>query len=135
MLVDACAMVAIIMNEQQGPAFANAIEASPQAFTTSIACFEAVFVLARPDCLNRPPLDVCESLLEWLADRGIALGPDVLPTTELVRAAVEIAVRLGLGKRYLSLADCFHYAHAKVAGTGMITNDVLLRQSGLPVLP
>ena len=45
------------------------------------------------------------------------------------------AERQGLGKRYLSNCDCFHYAHAKAAGAPMLTLDGLLRETDIEPLP
>jgi ribonuclease VapC len=48
---------------------------------------------------------------------------------------VSVAERHGLGKRYLSNFDCFHYAHAKAAGAPMLTLDRLLRETDIETLP
>ena len=46
-----------------------------------------------------------------------------------------VAEKHGIGKRALSNFDCFHYAHAKVAGAALLTYDRLLRETDVPTLP
>ena len=74
------------------------------------------------------------AVVEWLEARGIALK-DAASPREILGHAVAVAEKHGIGRRALSNFDCFHYAHAKVAGAPLLTLDQLLRQTDAVTLP
>ncbi|SFG53200.1 ribonuclease VapC [Novosphingobium sp. CF614] len=134
MFVDACAIVSIFADEDSAPAYERALAAAEAPFTSALAAWEAIIVLSRPDQLDCSYLDAHAVVTEWLELRNIALRETVSPA-DILRLAVEVAQKHGIGKRALSNFDCFHYAYAKVAGTSLLTLDTLLRQTDVATLP
>lgn len=134
MFIDACAIISIFAKEETAPAYDRAIMAAETPYTSALAAWEAIIVLSRPDQFGCTYLDAHALVTEWLALRNIALRECASPADALLYA-VEVAQEHGIGKRKLSNFDCFHYAHAKVAGTPLITLDRLLRDTDIVTLP
>ncbi|WP_298673099.1 type II toxin-antitoxin system VapC family toxin [uncultured Sphingomonas sp.] len=134
MFIDACAIISIFANEETAPAYDRAIMAAEAPYTSALAAWEAIIVLSRPDQLDCPYIEAHALVTEWLALRNIELRECPLPADALLYA-VEVAQEHGIGKRKLSNFDCFHYAHAKVAGTPLIALDRLLRDTDIVTLP
>lgn len=134
MLVDACAIIAIIANEPEARAYRDALAQATEPFTTSLAAWEAVLVLARPEQLGCTFQQAQRVVLRWLDENGVVLRETGDPGTVL-GYAVAIADQLGVGKRALSNFDCFHYAHAKAAGAPLLTLDRLLRETDVETVP
>jgi ribonuclease VapC len=135
MLVDACAIVSILSNEADAPAYSQELARAERPFTSVLAVWEAVLVLARPDKLDRPADLVEELVVEWLDATSIALLAFDTPPREVLREALFAARTYGAGRRGLSNFDCFHYALAKVAGVSLLTRDGLLRATDIPTAP
>ena len=134
MFVDACAIVSIFAGEDTAAAYDEALLAAEAPFTSPLAAWEAIMVLSRPDQLNCSFLDAHAVVGEWLELRDIALR-DAGSPADLLYHAVAVAQTHGIGKRALSNFDCFHYAHAKVAGEPLLTLDGLLRQTDVDARP
>lgn len=134
MFIDACVIVSIITGEETAPAYEKAMVVSDATFTSPLAAFEAVIVLSRPDHLACSYKEAEALVVEWLAERQIELREPTSPY-EVLSHAVAVAGKHGLGKRYLSNFDCFHYAHARAAGVPMLTLDRLLRETDIETLP
>lgn len=135
MFVDACVIVAILADEPEAAAYGAALDdSSPPPWTSALAAFEAVLVLARPERLNLSYRDSELFVLDFLKRQQIELKDIGAPETVL-RNAVMVADRHGTGKKKLSTLDCFHYAAAKTAGSPMLTLDKLLRETDVPTLP
>jgi len=134
MFVDACALIAVIMREETADAYGDALTATEHAFTSPLAAWEAAIVLARPEKLDCSYPKAADIVLDWLDAWGIAVRESANPE-HLVRLAADVADKHGLGKRALSNFDCFHYAHAKVAGAPMLTLDRLLRATDVGTVP
>jgi len=134
MFVDACALVSIFSKEPEAEAYASAIARSKAPWTTPLAAFEAILVLARPTKLNVGYLTAYDLVTSYLADREIALT-DLGDARDVLLNAVMAADRYGSGRKRLSTFDCFHYAAAKIAGSPMLTLDRLLRDTDVPTLP
>lgn len=124
MFVDACAIVSIMTDEESADAYEAALSGSDSAFTSSLAAFEAIIILSRPDHLDCSYVAAETAVVKWLAERHIELREPNSPRAILARA-VAVAEKHGLGKRHLSNFDCFHYAHAKTAGVPLLTLDEL----------
>ncbi|CAD7040496.1 PIN domain-containing protein [Pseudorhizobium endolithicum] len=73
-------------------------------------------------------------MVEWLEDRRIELR-DIGSPRQILHHAVAVAESHGIGRRYLSNFDCFHYACAKVAGQPILTTDLLLRETDIDTKP
>lgn len=134
MIVDACALVSMLTAEPTAPAYDEALAAAGDPWTSPLAAFEAVLVLARPEKLDRGYRDVEDILLAFLAARGIALRAGGDPAS-ILSHAVAAADRYGVGKRKLSTMDCLHYAYARAAGEPLLTFDLLLRETDAATLP
>ncbi|MGO4439065.1 type II toxin-antitoxin system VapC family toxin [Rhizobium sp. RAF56] len=134
MFVDACAIVSMMAGEETADAYEAALIQAEAPFTSSLAAWEAIIVLSRPDQLNCKYSDAEGAVVEWLEARQIALQEPQSPR-EVLANAVAVAERHGIGRRYLSNFDCFHYAHAKVLGQPLLTLDQQLRGTDLKTLP
>lgn len=134
MFVDACAIVSIFAGEESAASYEDELLKAEAPFTSALAAWEAIIVLARPDQLDCSYLDAHAVVTEWLELRDIALRESGAPSDVLYQA-VAVAHGHGIGKRALSNFDCFHYAYAKVAGGPLLTLDSLLRQTDIETLP
>lgn len=134
MFVDACAIVSLIAGDEDSEAYEKALKASEAPFTSALAAWEAIIVLSRPDQLNCRYSQSERIVVEWLTTVGIVLREANEPR-QILRYAVQVAEEQGIGKRYLSNFDCFHYAYAEAANSGMITTDRLLKATDLLVSP
>jgi ribonuclease VapC len=134
MFVDACAIVSMIAGEKSAEAYEIALAASRQPFTSPMAAWEAIIVLARPDQLNCRFRQAEAVVVEWLAERNIRLREAASPDRTLA-LAVAAAETWGVGRRGLSNFDCFHYAYAKGEGCVLLTLDALLRNTDVDHAP
>lgn len=134
MFVDACAIVSIMAGEDTADAYEVALVAAPSPFTSTLAAWEAIIILSRPDQLDCPFSAAQVVVVEWLEARKIALRDPGSAHTVLAYA-VAVAERHGLGRRRLSNFDCFHYAYAKTMGVPLLTLDQLLRETDVETLP
>lgn len=134
MFVDACAIVSLMAGEDTAEAYERALAKSTLPFTSPLAAWEAIIVLSRPDQLDCAYGQAESAAVEWLDARGIDIREAGSPRA-LLSFAVAVAQKHGIGKRHLSNFDCFHYAHAKVAGEPLLTLDQLLRQTDASTLP
>ncbi len=134
MFVDACAIVAMFMEEDSKPAYEASLLAAVEPFTSPLAAWEAIMVLAHPTRLDISLSQAHRDVVEWLGRSGVALRDTGQPQTVLAHA-VSVAETHGIGKRALSNFDCFHYAHAKAAGAPLLTLDRLLRETDIETLP
>jgi ribonuclease VapC len=134
MFVDACAIVALMAGESTSEAYEQALANAKTAFTSPLAAWEAIVVLSRPDLLDCKYSVAMAAVMEWLDARGIEIREAGSPK-ELLAHAVAVAEEHGIGRRYLSNFDCFHYAYAKVTENPLLTLDQLLRQTDAATLP
>jgi len=134
MFVDACAIVAIFMEEDSKPLYEAALQTATEPFTSPLSAWEAIIVLAHPTRLDISFAEAHLDVMEWLDRSGIALRDAGTPEAVLARA-VAVAGQYGLGGRALGNFDCFHYAHAKAAGVPVLTLDRLLRETDVQTLP
>jgi ribonuclease VapC len=128
MFVDACAIVSMMAGEETAEAQALATAKSP--FTSALAAWEAIIVLSRPDQLDCRYAEAEGAVIEWLDARGIDIRETGSPR-QILAYAVAVAETHGIGRRYLSNLDCFHYAYAKVAEQPLLTLDELLRDTDI----
>lgn len=134
MLVDACAIVSIMAGEDSADAYEVALLNAPAAFTSTLAAWEAIIVLSRPDQLNCRYSEAEGAVVEWLEARNIQLREPGSPR-RVLSYAVAVAEQHGIGRRYLSNFDCFHYAYAKAMQAPLLTLDQLLRETDLRAVP
>ncbi|WP_117195767.1 type II toxin-antitoxin system VapC family toxin [Rhizobium terrae] len=134
MFVDACAIVSMMAGEETAAAYGQALVDAKSPFTSPLAAWEAIIVLSRPDQLDCRYSEAEGAVIEWLDARGIDIRECGSPRTAL-NYAVAVAEKHGIGRRYLSNFDCFHYAYAKVAGQPLLTLDQLLRDTDIDAVP
>jgi ribonuclease VapC len=134
MFVDACAIVSIMAGEASAAVYEQSLATAKSPFTNALAAWEAIIVLSRADQLDCSYTEAAGAVVEWLDARGIDIRELGTPR-EVLAFAVAAAERHGIGRRYLSNFDCFHYASAKVAKQPLLTLDQLLRQTDAEILP
>jgi ribonuclease VapC len=134
MFVDACAIVSLIAGEPTAADYATALQQSKSSWTSALAAWEAIIVLARPDQLNCSFRDAEDFVVEWLEARDIALREPPSPR-EVLAHAVAVAEKHGVGRRALSNFDCFHYAYAKTTNEPLLTLDERLRATDVATRP
>ncbi|TCU13958.1 type II toxin-antitoxin system VapC family toxin [Rhizobium sullae] len=134
MFVDACAIVSMMAGEDTAEAYETVLLDAPSPFTSTLAAWEAVIVLSRPDQLNCAFSAAEGAVVEWLEARGIRLREPGSPR-RVLSFAVAVAEKHGIGKRYLSNFDCFHYAYAKAMRAPLLTSDELLRKTDVETRP
>ena len=118
MFVDASAIIAILTNEPEADALADALEARGPHITSAVALFEAAVALCRK---RRIGVAVAQAdVREFLAMAGI----DIVPITERDAAgALDAFARYGKGLGHpaqLNMGDCFAYAVARNWQTGLL---------------
>ncbi|WP_322883102.1 type II toxin-antitoxin system VapC family toxin [Sinorhizobium medicae] len=134
MFVDACASVSMMAGEDTSAAYEAALLDAPSPFTSTLAAWEAIMVLSRPDQLNCAFSAAEGAVVEWLEARGIHLREPGSPR-RVLSFAVAVAEKHGIGKRHLSNFDCFHYAYAKAMRAPLLTTDALLRETDVETRP
>ena len=90
MFVDACAIVSLVAGEPTAADYAAALQQSKPSWTSALAAWEAIIVLARPDQLNCSFRDAEGFVVEWLEARDIALREPPSPR-EVLAHAVAVA--------------------------------------------
>ena len=117
MHVDASAMVAIILHEEDREALAGRLEVANERSTSPVAVLEVIMAIARETGDRSAALPAVRKFLE-LAEISVAeIGAD------LVDDLAEAFVRYGKGSKSrarLNLGDCFSYAMAKKAGVPLL---------------
>ena len=134
MFVDACVIMSIMASETTAPAYEAELAQGDAPFTSPLAAWEAIIAMSGPDQLDCPFTTTEVLVVAWLAERQIALREPTSPR-EVLSYAVAVAEKHGLGRRHLSNFDCFHYAHAKAAGTPLLMLDQFLRNTDVETLP
>lgn len=110
MFVDASAIIAILVEEDDAASLTKRLEQGVAACTSSVAIYEAVLGVAR--VRNVPilaALTILDRFLEQAAVRVISITP------EIGRGAVSACERYGKGRHpaRLNMGDCFAYACAR----------------------
>ncbi|WP_020179844.1 type II toxin-antitoxin system VapC family toxin [Methylopila sp. M107] len=134
MFVDACAIVSLLSLEETAERYGSCLDGADDAWTSPMAAFEAILVLARPEKLDLSYEAVEAIVVEFLDARDIEVREPGSPR-QLLSNAVRAAARYGVGRRKLSTFDCLHYAAAKVAGCRLLTMDELLRETDVATAP
>lgn len=130
MIVDSSALIAILLNEADAPAFAAALRESSDAIMAAPTLVETTIVAE-----SRLRAGGAARLDELIAEAEIAIVPF---TAEHARHAREGWRRFGKGRHpaALNLGDCFAYALAKARGEALLfKGDDFSRTDVLPALP
>jgi ribonuclease VapC len=134
MFVDACAIISMMAKEDTAEAYKAALVAAASPFTSTLAAWEAIIILSRPDQLNCSYSAAEAVVVEWLEARKIRLREPGSPR-RVLSYAIAVAEQHGIGKRRLSNFDCFHYAYAKAMRSPLLTLDQLLRGTDIETRP
>jgi ribonuclease VapC len=120
MFLDASAIIAMLGNEAEGDAFADALAATPARLTSPIAVCESVAGLVKEYALSIP--EARRKLAEFLAAAKVTIVP--LGETEL-ELALDAYDQFGKARHpaRLNLGDCFAYAAAKAHGAPLLHKD------------
>lgn len=79
MFVDACAMVAVIMREDDAGRYNEALVGTILSFTSPLAAWEASIVLARPDKLDCSYSEAADVVLDgWTVGASSYGSPSIL---------------------------------------------------------
>ena len=117
MFLDASAMVAILVREEDGAALQARLAAAAPAYTSAIAIYETAMGIAR--IRNTSVLDAERIVRRFLA----AAQAEVVPITdEIGSAALHVFERFGRGRHpaRLNMGDCFAYASARILGVRLL---------------
>jgi ribonuclease VapC len=117
MFIDASALCAIILEEDDGPAMAAKIEGAQKPVTSPLAVFETVLAVARagPLPIRQANAIVAEMLrLARIEVVGLDAG--------IGAVAVDAFERFGKGRHpaKLNMGDCFAYASAATQGVPLL---------------
>lgn len=134
MFVDACAIIALLSDEQEAERVSEAVAAARESFTSPVAVLEAVLGLARPDKFDLAVAKVEPIVSEFLDERGIEIR-DLPPAAETTRLALLAAERFRAGRHGLNLGDCLHYACAKYFDVPILATAGEFRQTDLRTVP
>ena len=125
MFVDASALVAVLLDEDDAPGLVARLEASPDIFISPIVRFETAAALARARSgAVRPDRALFEAAVA-IVDRLIAeIGATTVPISDEIGAlALEAAARFGKVTGHqadLNLGDCFAYGCCRALGLGLL---------------
>jgi ribonuclease VapC len=117
MFLDASAMVAILVEENDAAALTRRVEQAIEAFTSPIAIYEAVLGVAR---VRNVPITAAQSALDdFVAQASVTIVPI---TSDTGRAAIAAFERYGRGRHAaaLNMGDCFAYACARERGLSLL---------------
>jgi ribonuclease VapC len=134
MFIDASALVALFSAEAEQGRVDAVIRSTSGAFTSPLAVLETALALSRAEKWNAPVDAVTASIVELLADIGVAIR-DADNPLEVTLLAGGAAARFRAGRRGLNLADCMHYAFARYFDVPMLATANEFRQTDLTVVP
>jgi ribonuclease VapC len=120
MLLDASAIIAMLCEEAEGDAFADALEAAMVRLTTPIAIWESVAGLVRQYTLSVP--EARPKVADFLAVARVSVMP--LGQVDL-EFALDAYDQFGKGRHpaKLNMGDCFVYAAAKTNREPLLHKD------------
>lgn len=115
MIVDTSAILAVLRNEGEGPAFARAIEEASMCRISSVNYLEAAIVTdGSRDAIASRRFD------EFLRESRMLVDPVTEEHAKLARAAYRDFGRGSGHPAKLNFGDCFAYALAKVSGEPLL---------------
>ena len=117
MFLDASAMIAIIVREEDGPALANRLAQTGQVHTSPMAICETVLAVAR--IRNADTVGAQRVVDRFLSAAQVEIIPI---TAEIGRGAVRAFERYGRRRHpaSLNMGDCFAYACARALGVPLL---------------
>jgi ribonuclease VapC len=117
MFVDASAIVAILVLEDDGPALQIRLGQADRIHTSPVAVYEAVLGIAR--ILNVSVAAAQAEVDNFIAETGAQM---LSITAEIGRVAIEAFEHFGRGRHpaRLNMGDCFAYACARALGVPLL---------------
>jgi ribonuclease VapC len=118
MFVDASALVAMLLQEEDAEPLAQALESASERFTSPVAIFETVAVVMTRKAASRRLVEA--ELDAVLKEAGIEV---IAITGEIGRAALDAFDRYGKGRGHpaqLNMGDCFAYGAAMTRGVPLL---------------
>jgi len=118
MVVDASAIVAMMLGEPEADALADRLEQSPQRLTHPLSIYEATAAIARVK--QQSVLSSYQDVAEFLSTAGLEIVS--IEQSETI-AAIEALSRYGKGRGHpaqLNMGDCFSYACARLRGMRLL---------------
>jgi ribonuclease VapC len=126
MFVDASAIIAILTDEPEGRAYAEAMDGAPELICSVLAVWEATVGLFRKKIMSMDEADA--RVQEFIQTAGILVVPVADQDRKLALRAFDLYGRHRYSEagrnRALNLADCFHYATAKSRNASMLSKDI-----------
>jgi ribonuclease VapC len=119
MFVDASAMVAVILRENERDDILERMEHAERLTSSPVAVFETMLAIGRETGDRSGALAVAQEFLDLASIHVDPIERDLLP------ALSEAQLRYGKGSGHparLNLGDCFSYAMAKRSGTPLLYN-------------
>jgi ribonuclease VapC len=117
MIVDASAIVALLLDEPEARSLADRLEAAPTRATHPVSIYEAALAIARSWRSSPGEAEADVNLLLAGSDlRVLPIGPDE------AAAALDAFAKYGKGRHAakLNMGDCFSYACAKLRGMPLL---------------
>lgn len=114
MIVDASAVLAIVLHEPDAKRFADAIALASDPWMSAVNFVEAAIRMQR-----LRPAEAREILDELISDSRISVQPVSIAQAELAREA-HLAYGKGRHPAKLNLGDCFAYALARESGRPLL---------------
>jgi len=126
MFVDASAIIAILTDEPEGRAYAEAMDGAPELICSVLGVWEATVGLFRKKIMSMDDADA--RVQEFVRTAGIVVVPIADQDRKLALRAFDLHGRHRHSdadrNRALNLADCFHYATAKGRNASILSKDI-----------
>ena len=118
MFIDASAIVAIVTEEPEAAALADAIESSESSITSAIAIFEAALAISRK---RQGGIGSAErDVTEFLQTTGTSIVPVLSADAHEALKAFAVYGKGGGHPAKLNMGDCYAYASARIAGRKLL---------------
>jgi len=117
MFVDASALVAIIVDEDDGTSLAERLDMAERRYTSPMALYETALALLR---IRASPIDAITAMINNFIVKSRVETVPITP--EIGRIAIDAFARFGRGRHpaRLNMGDCFAYACARSLGVPLL---------------
>ena len=117
MFVDASALVAIIVDEDDGASLAERLDMAEQRYTSPMALYETALALLR---IRASSIDAITAMISNFIVKSRVETVPITP--EIGRIAIDAFARFGRGRHpaRLNMGDCFAYACARSLGVPLL---------------
>ncbi len=126
MIVDSSAVLAILLGEEDAPAYAKAIESADQCRMSAVNWLEAAI---RIDLIGDPIAS--NAFDDFMRESGIVVEPVDLDQVQIARGAYRAYGKGTTHPARLNFGDCFAYALAKLASEPLLFKGTDFSQTDL----